>query len=639
VVDQILSHRRLFIAPIKGTPTLSTVNGIGGSLYGSSDQDKDGTYIATHFLVLIFLPIFPLAQYLVSDAKEAKGKSWYFVGKVPMSTPVWLWNRLVVASVFAAMGVGAFQAYYWSSHHEVHFVNGLSKPVHIKAGEREVDVAPRSRQVLSLPTGTLPLRVTATGKDIETGTLSVEAGTHIHIWNVLGAAPVVKDTVYYTANNVKPPETTPSVHCAETNIVIPSADYVFVEPPATLSMPENQSMTTRQAVLLAPGDLSWCLGAFAKPGKGAAAEALAKGLVALDESLDSLQTAATVMRVASKPEGALPLIRQALTREPDSLDLHRLFQITAKEAGQDQTLVDEYRARREASPDSADAAYLHLRLLPRLGKMDDVIQAAARFPDHAMLNRLAGFVLVRSLSFKEAAAALDRMKELDRDIWLDSAEEHVATMAALGRTDDAQKIAREAFEGLEGDRKLGMAAVVSWLGGPESPGEALLGKSPGETPDDRMLWRLRYWTAQQNAAIPKGPVARLLFTSRYQPVDALTQVAAMKPEDISAVGVEVAVLLEGEALRTKNERAISKIDQTLDLMGVPQARIKAYLTEGAWSEDVDEMPLPLHAALHAARARGAQLSPLERKRLLDLARQCDPVGGFTRRALAGWPSV
>jgi hypothetical protein len=184
-----------------------------------------------------------------------------------------------------------------------------------------------------------------------------------------------------------------------------------------------------------------------------------------------------------------------------------------------------------------------------------------------------------------------------------------------------------------------MAALVSWLGAPDSPGEALLAKAPNQTPDLKMEWRLRYWTAKPDAAIPKGAVPRLQYAAHFQPKDALDQLSAMTVEDISEVGAEVLVLLDGEALRTHNAGAAAKLEKAFDLVGLPLEDVKAYLSGGPWAERVDAMPLCLHAALHAARARGALTPVGERKKLIELAKRCDPVGGFTRKALEAWPSV
>lgn len=45
---------------------MSSINGIGTSLYGKQDVDPiDGSYIATKWFIVVFLPIFPLGSYRV----------------------------------------------------------------------------------------------------------------------------------------------------------------------------------------------------------------------------------------------------------------------------------------------------------------------------------------------------------------------------------------------------------------------------------------------------------------------------------------------------------------------------------------------------------------------------------------------
>ena len=67
--------------PISSPPSMSTINGIGTALYGHRDEDPGtGTYVATLYFVLLFVPIFPISSYRV---RPAAGGGWYFLGKVP----------------------------------------------------------------------------------------------------------------------------------------------------------------------------------------------------------------------------------------------------------------------------------------------------------------------------------------------------------------------------------------------------------------------------------------------------------------------------------------------------------------------------------------------------------------------------
>lgn len=68
--------------PIDAAPELSTINGIGTSLYGHSDE-VDGTYVAVLCFCVLFIPLIPIARYRVSSFD---GKSYRFYGKLPLTT-------------------------------------------------------------------------------------------------------------------------------------------------------------------------------------------------------------------------------------------------------------------------------------------------------------------------------------------------------------------------------------------------------------------------------------------------------------------------------------------------------------------------------------------------------------------------
>jgi len=65
------------------SPTLYTLNGVGATFYGSRDVDPaTQSYVTTHWLVVLFLPIIPLGAYRV---KSAGDKRYTIYGKVPLS--------------------------------------------------------------------------------------------------------------------------------------------------------------------------------------------------------------------------------------------------------------------------------------------------------------------------------------------------------------------------------------------------------------------------------------------------------------------------------------------------------------------------------------------------------------------------
>lgn len=84
------------VEPINSAPTLSSINGVGFTLYGSSDHDQgSGSYISTYYFILIGIPLFPIARYRVIPFD----RGYRFLGKVPLRT----FDKLHIAAFIGAM--------------------------------------------------------------------------------------------------------------------------------------------------------------------------------------------------------------------------------------------------------------------------------------------------------------------------------------------------------------------------------------------------------------------------------------------------------------------------------------------------------------------------------------------------------
>ena len=91
--------------PINSAPGLGSINGFGMTVYGERDRDAEtGTYVTTHCLILLFVPVFCVGAYRVANADY---NSYYFVGKEPLSMFAKMWNGLVLCSI---LGIGLFIA-------------------------------------------------------------------------------------------------------------------------------------------------------------------------------------------------------------------------------------------------------------------------------------------------------------------------------------------------------------------------------------------------------------------------------------------------------------------------------------------------------------------------------------------------
>ncbi|HEY6006074.1 MAG TPA: hypothetical protein VIV57_24555, partial [Anaeromyxobacter sp.] len=97
-LDLLLAHRRAFAKPLGGkTPMLGTFNGFGATLLGGAEKEPDGTSIATHCLVALFVfPVFPLGAYVVSGGeRKALSTSWTIFARVPLGAFAWLSRRAI----------------------------------------------------------------------------------------------------------------------------------------------------------------------------------------------------------------------------------------------------------------------------------------------------------------------------------------------------------------------------------------------------------------------------------------------------------------------------------------------------------------------------------------------------------------
>src|SRR5438067_7799577 len=81
---------------------LGSVNGFGTALHGRRDYDPEtGTYVLTHWVTALFVPLVAIGAYRVADAPSG---GWYCLGRVSLSKVARGWNVLLVLLVLGAVG-------------------------------------------------------------------------------------------------------------------------------------------------------------------------------------------------------------------------------------------------------------------------------------------------------------------------------------------------------------------------------------------------------------------------------------------------------------------------------------------------------------------------------------------------------
>lgn len=107
--EQYIRQKFPAMKPIKSTPPLFGIYGFGLGLAGRRDLDPEtGTYIKTHCLTALFIPVFALGAYRVADARDG---GWIVVGKEETSTIARALSAFVALATVFLTGFGI-----WSSH-------------------------------------------------------------------------------------------------------------------------------------------------------------------------------------------------------------------------------------------------------------------------------------------------------------------------------------------------------------------------------------------------------------------------------------------------------------------------------------------------------------------------------------------
>ncbi len=93
--------------PLSSAPTLFRLNGCGVGLYGERDTWKDGWYVATYCLSLLWIPVLPLTAYRV----RRSGQGYQFLAREGLGPVARAWQVLVIAAIAGGCGWGAVSSY------------------------------------------------------------------------------------------------------------------------------------------------------------------------------------------------------------------------------------------------------------------------------------------------------------------------------------------------------------------------------------------------------------------------------------------------------------------------------------------------------------------------------------------------
>ncbi len=198
-IDYAYFNPQLFVDPVEKTPRMFTFNGFGTRLYGRKDLDRaTGFRVATLWLTMLFVPIFPIRRYLVRSEDE---KNFEFYARYGASVGQNLWRVMLGAGVvgMALLSVLIFAFVTMTHEPEVQIINAFDEPVEIVVdGEESFEVGPRSMKSKSIEEGRRHFSTHfVDGIDIEELDFEVPARKDLVVYNVAGAAPAIVESITY----------------------------------------------------------------------------------------------------------------------------------------------------------------------------------------------------------------------------------------------------------------------------------------------------------------------------------------------------------------------------------------------------------------------------------------------------------
>jgi hypothetical protein len=647
VVKNLVGNRRLFAKPMKSGsgPFLGTFNGFGATLLGAAENDGT-THIATHFAVGLFvLPLFPFGAYVVAPGQgSALRRSWRLFARVPLTLGAWLWQRTLSLAALAAILYAGYGAFHATRNHTVHVLNGLPEPIHVTMGKATLDIPPGGRQVADLPVGVVPAKATlASGLEVDQQQIRVKSGGQTLVWNVAGAAPLVVASIEYTTGKSnaaahKPPP--PVFYCGQPVVSVSDVDFRFVEPPSSVSMSGKSPMVVRKLLTTAPthGKNGIDLCASYLLGTGKVKEAVS--LLELSGRLSgwSSETVPALLAAswALDPDRALPLAEEALKAKPDSVLLHRVYQTMASYRMPEADLVARYRARAEAAPGSADAQYLHARLLRGPDGLQAIRAASARFPDSADLLRLLVHAEASSGHWKQAQDAWQRLAKLAPEHAGDVVDDGVIALVALGQVPEARVRLQHGFDGWDPSAQARAAVLDARLGSlsQANDGERLVKKVEGSTQD--AVLRVRAGLPGALEGSPTSALERFQRAVIRDPSLVPSLAASLEVGDVARLSEAEWGLAWCECARLGNQACRRNLERSLRETAYELAGVAAFVRGEASSLEALTLDPTLRAAALVTRSRLSSLGSQERAQLVADARRTDWVHEQITDALPAW---
>lgn len=574
----------------------------------------------------------------------------------PKRPPVVL---LVIAAVLiAAIG---FSLWRYTRFNDVHVANGLPADIEVTlAGTtRKVPSGGRA-QFVSVPAGTHVIEAKHQGQELETTLVFVKGGGHVLVYNVGGAAPLVWERIAYTTKSLQY-EPQWNMYCGRRFIELDGVDYVFKEPPKSIST-KGGGTVHKTHLTLDEGGLKTCESWALDKGS----QEMWSEWQRLEAKLDPKKALDAIEELGRQGDfrEAQLLLEQAMKTAP-SLELHRLYQHVLIASGQREKALEKYDVDPDDPKATEEDLYLAARLLPFLQRLGYVGHALARFPDSSMLRMLRGHALDRRADTLAALADYDLAERgAPESLQWQLASWHIAALLRAKRMADAWAAAQTLYkDSTTIDGAVNYARVAQVTGHSDVGWDAklkpyqqrwangLLGrtvvepaanakeKDPDSFKKARDLMRYALMSAAPPAPLKKGN--QLAGAADLAPPRAaLTLAGRALDSELRLLPESVVWLLLTEAWRVGDTTAAARLTKHATRHDAPRLdTAMRFISTGELSPELDLANDLELAVLWLARGRRLATLGENPKPAFEEARRLDAYRSIVWRALEAWPEA
>ncbi len=429
-------HPRLWLDPLSDAPGMHTFNGIGTMLYGRHLPEPDGSYIATLWFTILFVPLWPLGSYLVARAEEG---GWYFLAKAPFSRLALGVRRFAWMAILVAVGQIAWNTYWSSTHTDLIAYNGFDRPITVTVAGEMLTVQPWRHAVFE-DLRREPASIEAKWPDEQAPFESLDFDFTDHgyrylIYNVANRGALRVDFITYGGEIASEGWW---LDGGPVNRVRERIDYVFVDPPESKYLEEDK--VVQNSILYdagAEGPAASTVVLLLEEGLDEWAMEVARAQLAVDPTDAWLATVTALRLLADDLPAQFELFHQLIARSPTTVDLHRYYQNLWPDARQED-VMSEYAELLAKHPSDPMYHYLVGRL-----QEDGSPVATAHYtraleldPNYGPVFRALGYEAAQDGDWALALEHYGRYAALDPEGGVDALDERVRIRRRLGKPAD-----------------------------------------------------------------------------------------------------------------------------------------------------------------------------------------------------------